>query len=158
MQNKRILNVHFKLRLIAATDEDSVINRKKMNHIQPFINRKRNTSPYSRVWCSDLHFTQFRVQYYKGAVVADGRQHGGAAEGTSHSLSGAAADRTMRERRASTVGYLCEEKASWFTRRAWMVSTLTGSASRKSFTVTLPNSSPAARRQPSIKTPQTLPV
>lgn len=56
------------------------------------------------------------------------------------------------ERRVAFDGYLCVEKASWLTRRAWMVSTVTGSASRKSFTVTLPSSSPAARRQLSIKT------
>lgn len=47
-------------------------------------------------------------------------------------------------RRVALGGYLCVEKASWFTRRVWMVSVLTGFASRKSFTVTLPSSSPAA--------------
>lgn len=52
------------------------------------------------MWCSDLHFAQFRVQHNEGAVVADGRQHGGAVEGTSHGLSGAAVDPTRWERRA----------------------------------------------------------
>lgn len=121
-------------------------------------NEKKMTRLFS-VKCGDLHFTQFRVQHNEGAVIADGRQHGGAGKGTEQSLNCAATHLMRWEYPARGAdGHLCVEKASWFTRRAWMVSTFTGSASRKSVTVTLPSSSPEAGCQQSIKTPQRLPM